>query len=645
MYKHFEEFNIAVLLIDPKTPIDQFSEKLNSAFKKFQKNIGISEENLVRIENLVIFPAIHDEEGNLVRSTVNSKLPENITLGRIWKMFGSSYGPVKIDGKDYFMDTKDLDRHFVDSDGRLIIAPFFFKPDVLSTDSIEKKIISAKNFLSPLMTEFFCKPEDQPQLKPDQISKTAEFLENFFRKFVNSEKSFFPTENISYQQMWSVLQAVESLKKHGFSPLQLINASAPTCKPRISGEGLFSFSMINSTDRKFPFSACYSGGTISFVGSSINYKAIILHEILHSFNDRHLDSYKFLENLLEKGNQVPITLLNAGEFYSTPISHQDLGALDITLIAMAKQLSSLNHGKNFEAIQKCYQPLETRELKKLLQCYPDESIYSDSFSDPNQHEASGQEETPDSQFIKRLKDQILLIEAPAILARTLAEVFGNLLKYDDKKTEVLASYAENTSRLVSIGSHYGIRSLVNSLALPLIMTTAKLTESIIENAGYTPPSERFDNLMENFSGYQALKIMGKFYQRQPEIVKSFINQALFVSLLYTSCELLERNTENEEYKDSQKLSFGESLALHFTTSMASGVLKILGSNLAKSIKSYMSSSRESSGSTPAIGDAENPESSASSQNSGVSPDVSPRNSGVSQVGISADIVQSRARSS
>jgi len=645
MYKDFEKFKKTVLALDPKSSIDQFSEKLNSAFEEFQKNIGIPEENIVRVENMVVFPTMYDDEGNLVKSTDFQKLPENITLGRIWKMFGSSYGPVKIDGKDYFINTKDLDHHFVDSDGKLIIAPFFSKPDVLSSDSIEKKIVSAKNFLSPLMTELFCKPEDQPQLKPDQISTTAEFLESFFRKFVNPEKSFFPTEKMNYQQMWNVLQAIESLKEDGFSPRQLINGSAPTCKPSTSGQGLLSFGMINSTDRKFPFSACYSGGTISFIGSSIKYKAIILHEILHSFNQGHLDSYKFLENLLEKGNQVPITLLNAGEFYSTPINHQDLGALDIALVVMARQLSGLNHGTKFEEIQKCYQALDVKELKKLLQCEPDKSIYSDLFFEPNQQEISNQQETSDSEFIQRLGDQILLIEAPAILARTLTEIFCNLLKYDDKSTEALASYTENISRLVAIGSHYGIGSMVNSLALPLMITTAKLTESIFENAGYIPPSERFSNLMENFSGYQALKVMGKFYHRQPEIIKNFINQVVFVSLLYTSCELLDRNSEDEEYKDSQKLSFVEYASLHFVTSMASGALKILGSNLAKSIKSYMSSSRESSGSALSIGDAENPAHPASSQNGRASPDASPRNSGVSQAGISADIVQSRARSS
>jgi hypothetical protein len=100
--------------------------------------------------------------------------------------------------------------------------------------------------------------------------------------------------------------------------------------------------------------------------------------------------------------------------------------------------------------------------------------------------------------------------------------------------------------------------------------------------------------------------------------------------MYAASELLDRKTENEEYKNSQKLSFSDSMATHFITSLASGVLKILGSTVAKSLKSYMTPSQESS-SSHSSGDPENPVNVSQVQSSINSPDSSPRNSATIQV--------------
>jgi hypothetical protein len=633
MFQHYKKFKKALSEIDPKFSLDQFSQKLNLIFTEFQKNIGISEENLVRVENIVVLPISFDEKGELIQPTDVQKLPESITLERIWKKFGSFSGVTKIDGKDYYINTEEPAQHFVDSDGRLIIAPFFQNPDVLSTDSIEKKISSAEIFAS------YCKTKNQPELKTDEIVKRAELLESFFSKFITPDQPWFPKNKIDYRHMWNVLNAIEALEEYGFSPKQLKNIYAPTCQPRISGEGLFSFSIINGTGKNYPFSAVYDQGAIGFVNGAVFFKNVIFHEILHSFSGTHLDFYQSLKTILKKSDEVPMTILNGQGSFSVPEFHEDFGALDIVLIAMGKKLSGLNNGTRFESIQECYEPINFAELKKLMECKSRIPIGREQFL------KLMSENSIESEFIQRLKDQILLIESPAIATRTVAEVFCNLLKFDDKSTEAIASYVENASRLVAIGSHYGARSVLNSLALPLITTTAKLTEGIFEKAGYTPPSERFDNLMRNFPGHQFLKRMGEFYKSQPEIIKNFINQAVFVSLLYTTCELFDRNEREEEYKKSKILSFGESVSLHFITSVASGALKILGSNLAKSIKSYLSSSRQPADlPTPTV-DSENPANTVLSQHGRVSPDASPRSSEVSQARININASQSEVSSS
>jgi hypothetical protein len=632
MNEHFKKFNEAIGAIDPESPIDKFSEKINLVFKEFQKNIGIPEEKIIGVENMVVFPIKYDDNGNPTQPTDLQKLPEGITLAGVWKEFGSFFGITKIDGKDYFINTAELAQHFVDHDRKLIIAPFFENPDVVNTDSMEKKISSAMKFLESLASEYGCKDKAQPQLESGLSDKRADFLESFFDKFLTKETPWFPRDKIDYRQMWKVLGAIETLEQYGFSPQQLINSTDPSCQPHISGEGLFSFSMINGTDRYYPFAAIYSDGKIGFVGNAVNFKNIILHEILHSVTGNHLDFYQPLKTLLDKGNEVPITVLNAYAAPLVPAGHEDIGALDILLIAMARQLSSLNNGTRFESIQQCYQPFNLEELKKLVTCqHALPPITNPSLNSTQAVSSSdNQIKIKNSQFIQRLKDQILLIEAPAITTRTLAEIICNLVKIDDKTTESIGSFTENATRLMAIGMHYGTRSMINSLAVPLLITSAKATDSIVEKAGYTPPSERFDDLMSNVHGYQALRSISDFYKSYPEPFKNILNQIVFVSLMYAASELLDRKTENEEYKNSQKLSFSDSMATHFITSLASGVLKILGSTVAKSLKSYMTPSQESS-SSHSSGDPENPVNVSQVQSSINSPDSSPRNSATIQV--------------
>ena len=119
---------------------------------------------------------------------------------------------------------------------------------------------------------------------------------------------------------------IETLEQYGFSSKQLINSTDPSCQPKISGEGLFSFSMINGTNRNYPFAAVYSDGKIGFVGNAVNVKNTILHEIFHSLSGNHLDFYQPLKAILDKGNEVPITILNAYHPLKVPAGHEGLGA-------------------------------------------------------------------------------------------------------------------------------------------------------------------------------------------------------------------------------------------------------------------------------------------------------------------------------
>lgn len=318
------------------------------------------------------------------------------------------------------------------------------------------------------------------------------------------------------------------------------------------------------------------------------------------------------------------------------------------MITLARQLSSLNNRTRFESIQQCYQPLNLEELKKLVICQhalpptTNPSLNSTkvaSWSPPTTnrplnltqatYSSNNQIKNLNSQFIQNLKDQISLIEAPAITARTTAEIICSLLKIDDKTTESISSFTENASRLMAIGMHYGTRSMVNSLAVPLLVTSAKATDSIVKKAGYTPPSEKFDDLISNLNSYRAFQVTSDYYKDLPEWFKNSANQMVFVLLMYTTRELLDRNIENEANRDSPKLKLTDSIVAHFVTSVASGVFRIIGSTVAKSIKSYMSTSRES----PAIDSSADLENSANTfqvQPSTNSPHNSPRNLATTQ---------------
>lgn len=289
MNEHFEKLKEDISEIDPRSPINQSSIELNLAFKEFQRNIGIAEEEIIGVENMVVFPIKYDSRGVPTQPSDLPKLPQNITLERVWKEFGSFFGITKIDGNDYFINTAQPAQHLVDGDGKLIIAPFFENPDVVNIDSIEKKISSATKFLESLASEYGCQNKAQPQLETGELTKRTELIENFFSKFLIEETPWFPRDKMHYQQMWRVLGMIETLEQYGFSSKQLINSTDPSCQPKISGEGLFSFSMINGTNRNYPFAAVYSDGKIGFVGNAVNVKNTILHEIFHSLSGNHLD--------------------------------------------------------------------------------------------------------------------------------------------------------------------------------------------------------------------------------------------------------------------------------------------------------------------------------------------------------------------
>jgi hypothetical protein len=351
---------------------------------------------------------------------------------------------------------------------------------------------------------------------------------------------------------------------------------------------------------------------VHFTGEGLNFfygtksillNRVLLHETLHSLFPNHVDERfpQLLPLLQAENDEIPMSimgkLLPANKWFDDRI-----GLIDLILIKLTQHLSIESGGlEQFAKYKNCTEDF-TEFLKRLkeyncTEIAPPSQIksgISDSTMPPlltsKPDSALDQSTTSllqtDSVFsttpaptkdpasvslnLNSLSDKIMLplsIEAGAIFLGFLSRIM--LLKSEDLKGEdkdAISSLTETTSRISGIGIIFGKEAVLQTLALPLLVTTLKMIEAGGEKMGYTPPSELINKSVEALIGSQAQDRISEIYKNTPEYAKSMAKQFAFVSAIYFFGNLIADDKEN-------RLSYSESLMLSSITALGSSALR------------------------------------------------------------------------
>ncbi len=565
--KAYEEFIGALKNLDPKS--ENFEKSLDEHFIEFQEKLGISEEFQIRSANFVIHPIEISENGAL-NQVVGKPLSAKITLDQIWRDYGSYDGVAQISGNNYYIDTKRIAGKYIDKSGRLFEAPFFEQAEGndYNINSINDNVPMFQNIL--VTRE--CKNGKKPQFKEDFLNQ----VQAYFKKFETSLKSDFysPGQQFSKAEMFTILSSVKGVEPFGFSAMQLTNSSDPTCVPQKSNPQSFFKKLPANNNRNILGS--YRDGVIA-IGNGELKTQIVQHELFHSLINGHEDTKSIMASLLNISNMVPMTVMGVSKLYlpKEQVEENPLGVLDFIRASIARYLSIKNKGdEKFKEISRCYEPLEL--LNNNLQ-EPESILFCEDGSKPT---FIANYKKFDEEILNKFNKNILLIESSAILAMAVAEIAGKFAGIDEETLGTVSSSVENLTRFTAIGHVYGIESAASSIAVPVLVGGVKAVDAIITKRSGSGLQDRMQSLSKCLIGDDATNSISTkvsaCYNSTPKYARDIASQIIFISMIYNILEIQNNMKEDEAKKSS---AFGVTLLSSLLTSVASGILRVVISNV------------------------------------------------------------------
>ena len=570
--KAYEKFIGQLGKLDPRS--ENFEKYLDENFIKFQEELDIPKQFQIRAANFVIHP-IEISENGILNQIVGKPLPDEITLDRIWKLYGSQVGTGKIDGETYFVDTERMAEKYIDESGKLFEAPFF-EQAVGNDYKVNNEINDTASMIRTLLPERQCKNGKEPQFEEESLKKASEASEVFFEKFKTSIKSDFyaPGQQLSRAEMLTILSAVKGVEPHGFSVKQLKNSSDPTCLPQKPNPQIF-FKKVPIGN--YDILASYKKGVVAIANHQLK-RSTVTHELFHSLNNGHEDTISINARLLNMSNLVPMTVMGVSKLYlpAEQVEKNTLGVLDYIRTYISRYLSIKNKGdEKFNEISRCYESFESfkidtiKELENKLRC-EDGSTPTLTANNIN---------IDINEILKKFNKNLLLIEGSAIIVRGATEIAGNVAKIDKKTLGAISSSLENTTRLTAIGLVYGIESVANSIAVPVLVSGAKAADAIITKFSGSGLQDGIHSLSKCLIGDGATNSISSkvsaYYNSTPKYVRDMASQIIFISMIYNILEI-QNNMKEDEVKKSS--AFAATLLSSLLTSVASGILRF-GSNV------------------------------------------------------------------
>ena len=565
--KAYEEFIGALKNLDPRS--ENFEKSLDENFIKFQEELGISEELQIRSANFVIHPIEISENGTLSQ-VVGKPLSTKITLDQIWRDYGSYDGVAQIFGNNYYIDTKRISGKYIDESGKLFEAPFFEQAEGndYSINSINDTVPMFQNILETKE----CKNGKKPQFKEGSLNG----VEVYFKKFDTSLKSDFysPGQQFSKAEMFTILSSVKGVEPYGFSAKQLKNSSDPTCAPQKSNPQSF-FKKLSANNSNRNILGSYRDGVIAIGNWELKTRTVE-HELFHSLINGHVDTKSIMASLLNMSNIVPMTVMGVSKLYlpEEQVGKNPLGVLDFIRASIARYLSIKNKGdEKFKEISRCYESLEllnndSQGLESKLWC-EDGSTPTLKANYKNIDEV-----------LNKIDKNILLIESSAILAMAVAEIAGKFAGIDEKTLGTVSSSVENLTRFTAIGLVYGIESAASSIAVPVLVGGVKAVDAIITKRSGSGLQDRMQSLSKCLIGDDATNSISTkvsaCYNSTPKYARDIASQIIFISMIYNILEIQNNMKEDEAKKSS---AFGVTILSSLLTSVASGILRVVISNV------------------------------------------------------------------
>jgi hypothetical protein len=617
----YDEFVAKTNKIDPRS--SDFEQQLGEAWESYQTAIGIDKDSQTSLADFVIFPVSIE---NHIVTPIIAKIPKNITISKLFEKFPYTDGIIKIDEQQYFLKTSRFTKHYVDQNGKLIVAPYFEYSFNDLYPACEESQLKIFNEMAKFLTRYTCSNHDEPFFKSDFYEYSNRYY-YYLYKFFTYETQCLNGKAFNFEDYEIILKSVSSLDRYGIRPMQRINISNPICKPTFNDMSIISFKKLDFDFSKSDTRSCPTTVNLREPISDIG-NVDVLQKTLQFIEPEDFKKYVNFFALFPKGNKYPVSILSQGYPYLMPIEYmanKELGPVDICLIMIARHASARNINR-LSNIQKlsCYEDLQ---LKTFEDFFSDQIIcknvstpiltsseyteYEDYSSYTEYKDDSSSKSPEDLKINQELLDffvKSLTIEAPAIVSQEIFSRSFNKFTANQKKElgEFVGMVAENLARVLAIMLVMGSDQASRSLTTPLAYTALCGANIAMEQNGLTSPREftkkSFSDLLEKFTSEQTRENFIEQYKKIPNILKLATYQFCFISAMYLASEAIKYYQEVDK---EDKKSYQELMTRGMMHATASTILRAGVSIVFDKLEKYFGGRDSAQSSAPRVNPSDN----------------------------------------